>query len=248
MNTHLKVFVSCVIGAAIGSLVALEAQPTFWWVGLVVGGLVGYLSYDIREVLRAVPVAWHYAIKQPMESWKNVGMSLAGYALILTWVIPSVVLWWTLVPIIPWSEVSAGVIVLRILAVTFSFIAFFAVILGGFKIFLELKIGKEGLEAGLELNPVFVAYAFVSIAVLNKFFLPHLWSAVRTVFRFFQHLLWLIHSDLRLLCGFGAAIGASIGYASGSVLVGVLAGGVIGLVQYDLVSRRWLKIVPNSAS
>lgn len=41
-----KIFTACAIGSFIGALVALELQPLWWWLGLVIGGLVGYLSYE----------------------------------------------------------------------------------------------------------------------------------------------------------------------------------------------------------
>ena len=52
----------------------------------------------------------------------------------------------------------------------------------------------------------------------------------------------LIHSDIRLLCGVDAAIGAGIGYFAGSVIVGMFAGGLFGVVNYEVVSKRLLKL------
>ena len=54
----------------------------------------------------------------------------------------------------------------------------------------------------------------------------------------------LVHSELRLLCGVDAAIGALVGFLIGSVVLGALAGGLLGLLNYELVSKRWLKCVP----
>ena len=49
-----------------------------------------------------------------------------------------------------------------------------------------------------------------------------------------------IHSQKRLICGTDAMIGAGIGYLAGSAIIGALAGALIGLVNYELVTRRWL--------
>ncbi len=33
----------------------------FWILGLLIGGVVGYFSYDFKGILKAIPVAWKYA-------------------------------------------------------------------------------------------------------------------------------------------------------------------------------------------
>ena len=52
-----KIAFACFIGGLICSAVALMFTPTFWWFGLIAGLAGGYLSYEFREVCRAVPVA-----------------------------------------------------------------------------------------------------------------------------------------------------------------------------------------------
>ena len=61
---------------------------------------------------------------------------------------------------------------------------------------------------------------------------------------FFKNVFILIHSEFRLLCGVDAAIGAVIGYFAGYVIVGLIVGGILGVLNYELISRRWLKLVP----
>jgi len=46
--------------------------------------------------------------------------------------------------------------------------------------------------------------------------------------------------DLTLL-----GIGAIIGYFCGSAFIGAVAGAILGVVNYKLVSVRWLKMVPK---
>ncbi len=43
------------------------------------------------------------------------------------------------------------------------------------------------------------------------------------------------------------AIGASIGYFSGNALIGALAGGVFGVLNYEILSKRILHLVPVRA-
>ena len=57
MSDTAKTFLACALGALVGSLVALQFRPHFWWIGafIVVGGLVGYLAYDIPKVFGTIP-------------------------------------------------------------------------------------------------------------------------------------------------------------------------------------------------
>jgi hypothetical protein len=56
-----------------------------------------------------------------------------------------------------------------------------------------------------------------------------------------------IHSERRTTCFVAAAIGATIGYFANNAIVGAVAGGLIGLAQYQLIAVKWLKIKPRTA-
>lgn len=58
----------------------------------------------------------------------------------------------------------------------------------------------------------------------------------------------LIHSQKRLICFVDAVIGGTIGFYYHNPLVGAAVGGLLGMVNYELVSVRWLKLVPKQAS
>jgi hypothetical protein len=57
--------------------------------------------------------------------------------------------------------------------------------------------------------------------------------------------IWLvfltIHSEIRLLCGVDAMLGAAIGYYAGSAVIGAIAGGLLGVINYALITERVLK-------
>lgn len=80
-----KIFGACALGAAVGTALALELAPYLWWVGMLVGGLVGYFTYEFREVLRAAQTAWKKTIawRPFLPWWRVVGRTFAG-SLILT--------------------------------------------------------------------------------------------------------------------------------------------------------------------
>ncbi|MFH1142761.1 MAG: hypothetical protein V1695_03535 [Candidatus Uhrbacteria bacterium] len=67
-----KIAIACFIGGLLCSAVALIFTPNFWWLGLIAGLAGGYLSYEFREVLRAIPVALHAARKGGGWAWEGL--------------------------------------------------------------------------------------------------------------------------------------------------------------------------------
>lgn len=67
-NPSFKIFTVAALGAFIGSLVGLQLNHLFWWVGMLVGGGVGYLAYNLGEVIRAIPLA----VEQARIAWRRL--------------------------------------------------------------------------------------------------------------------------------------------------------------------------------
>ena len=67
-------------------------------------------------------------------------------------------------------------------------------------------------------------------------------GVARSTPRFVLGVLRLIHSDIRLLCGTDAAIGAVVGFLFGYAIVGAIIGGFLGVLNYELVSKRLLRV------
>ncbi len=56
----------------------------------------------------------------------------------------------------------------------------------------------------------------------------------------------LIHSNERLLCMVDAAIGVAVFHFTGNnIFLGMLAGGALGVINYEIISVRLLKLVPR---
>lgn len=75
MDRSLRIgLVNAVIWATIGTFVALEMNAYLWWVGLLVGGIGGYLTYEWRTVVWAIPHAWQRATswRPNREYWQMV--------------------------------------------------------------------------------------------------------------------------------------------------------------------------------
>lgn len=253
-----KVFMACALGGGVGALVALQMWQPFWWVGMLVGALVGYLAYEFDEVRRAVSLAWRKTIGwrpkwRPRREWWRVFLRL----------LPNSVLGFPSVFSVPFFSLFAWTFDAREVAgniLTFGFLVLFFVMLGvNINISTtarvlegEMNVSKAVKEAW-EIN-VFRVYFWVGPRAIGK----GVWLAVTrgpgwvargvvVIARFLWQVFCLVHSEMRLLCGLDAAIGAAVGYWLGNASIGALAGGIFGLANFEIVSRRWLKLVPMKA-
>lgn len=67
-----KIAVACFIGGMLCCAVAFMFAPAYWWFGLLAGFAGGYISYEFREVLRTIPVAWRSARNEGVRVWKGL--------------------------------------------------------------------------------------------------------------------------------------------------------------------------------
>jgi hypothetical protein len=72
----------------------------------------------------------------------------------------------------------------------------------------------------------------------TKKVIPVLWKICKTCFI-------SIHSEIRLLCMTDAILGVLAGYYSGHALIGGIVGAILGVFNYELISKRALKLVPT---
>ena len=92
------------------------------------------------------------------------------------------------------------------------------------------------------------------------FFVWSIWKEIFSISTtFFWELFKLIHSHERLLCGFDGLLGG-LGFAvwvwsdpampaiekALMVGLGAMLGGMFGFISFQLVSIKWLKLVPKS--
>ncbi|MBT7228382.1 hypothetical protein HN859_02625 [Candidatus Parcubacteria bacterium] len=264
--TSFKVTVSCAIGAVIGTVVSLEFAPHLWFLGLlcglISGFLAGYLAYDPMKVIRAIPGAFRVAGKDIagpfVHFWKYKTVTFWGFgATLLTafWVCAIGVSWFT-----PHNFFASMYIVGKFMTYDIFFshtlreediaLARIGLVVAYF-IGAQVTLSRENQPKGWNpsgsgsksfvkhLNPISAMY------YIPKLLIELLVEAVKFIYRFAVELFLNIHSDIRLLCGVDAALGATAGYFAGSVLVGMLAGAILGLLNYEILSKRVLKLVPT---
>lgn len=243
----LKVFIACALGAGIGALTALEVTRAFWWVGLFLGGLVGYLCYDPMVVARAARTAW-----REVRGWE-----------------PDRAYWRAVV--LNWGAMTMGIMSFLTLLVAFdladsltegrhhglaydeSMLSMIFKLMSGFCFLLALAEGitYRNDEKFLRMRERAILFGNPVAVVLFWPVYGIIWSVsrvpqfLRLVGRFTATFFRLIHSDLRLLCALDAALGAAVGYFTGNALVGALIGGAIGVANFEIISKRVWKLIPR---
>jgi hypothetical protein len=123
--------------------------------------------------------------------------------------------------------------------------------------FLRQQI-EDGWFAALNFNPIAAIFWMIYGIVLALIHSPSFISdaatscaatvvqAMAQLKKFVVGLFIYVHSTRRTICFVDATIGAAIGYSLGSAIYGAIAGAFLGVINYELVSVRWLKIVPAS--
>jgi hypothetical protein len=254
MKTEKSILFACFAGAALGAAVALQLHY-FWWVGLLVGGATGYLSYSLREVINAAVTAWNtLAGGLKGRAWKTalrdalvvlavlacvlVGAAstllLSVGALALATTAPESSPIWTEVPAVSgpmqiprWFWISAVVGVL---------------VLGGILSAWILRSSDRKQAWMAVLGCIAITPLVLPITLGVVFLGAIIPKGARFMWRMARLTFILTHSQMRLLCMTDASVGALIGYLCGNALIGGAIGAVLGLVDYRFTSMRWLKL------
>lgn len=256
MSKSWRIFWACAAGAGIGALIALDINGYFWWLGLIIGGLAGYLLYDIKVVVLAFPRAWRAASGWKLDrgAWKLAGLGTVAFVCVLLSSSSLILIGSyfggridhvSTLEFFSDHKTSATALMVFLIA---GVPGVLAIGVAGFSYMLLLsgastqagRVGAiEEIVSVIKIaNPVAV---FIYWPIVILWHLPAAtWQAVMVTGRFAKHLFLAIHSDERLLCGIYAAIGAGIGYFAGSAIVGALAGGVFGVINYEVVSKHIL--------
>jgi|GEM_PF-1873166 len=261
-----KIFLATALGALLGSVIALEVHPTLWWVGVFAGSAVGYLSYEVRRIPAAAWKAWQStnSYRTPAYFWSGMRGSVVLSILVGGWVCFIIVMIcaFSMALIVMTSDASVTSRALKVagtLSVSFGAFTTTLLFLITSSNAVSSKKMREWLSAFqwvdlIDFSPPLVAFLMSEVLadilrdwVKTK---PLRRAAARTVAesqeaaRVLKAFLWnlfvLIHSERRLICGVDAAIGTCIGFMSGSALLGALAGGLIGVLNYELVTHLWL--------
>lgn len=251
-----RIFLACACGSGIGSLTALQLGH-FWGLGALLGALAGYLTYDLEQIVNMIPVAWKMTASvasleinpKPIWNWfKDVWLgsfAIFSFAISLTIFLHFFLFLFLFLNSIGSQQqlnllFREGWMLLMLLLICSIFIA--AILSLASQSTLQEKNNNRKFFIGLfkNTNPVTVYLYYPAQIVI--WVVPQIPAGAVILYNFLKNLFLLIHSDLRLLCGINSLIGAVVGYFSGNVLVGALAGGLLGVVDYEIVSKQILKV------
>lgn len=226
MKTLLKVFLVCGLGSLTGTLIAKELHY-LWWIGMLAGGFLAYIGSDLKGAITAIPRAWNAVVsnrKEIAEAAAIMGVVFLIFGLLFLSVLLCVILVdnTSISKLIVASWVAIGLV--------HFFLKVFSTEVGA-----GVLSTKEVFLAILKnANPI-AFHAYHAPAGTYKLLL----FTVRFVKKYFI----IIHSDFRLSCALDAAIGTSIGHFSGNnAIVGLIAGGIAGVMNYGFISRKLLRL------
>ncbi|MBI4020872.1 MAG: hypothetical protein HY369_01380 [Candidatus Aenigmarchaeota archaeon] len=250
-----SIFIAIALGALLGGLLVRDAG--FGWLGIVIGGLLGYLVVNFSRLRAAIPQAWaHATARQRLRApfpWKEV-ITFFFLTLPMSITVVGGLVGFLAVGSLLTGEATPGTGNFVGGLVGFSCLSLFmSICLTGLIAFIMVKDpGKRqewikiAQQSALRYNPVVVAVYWIPRLVLKTAAVLARTAVAAAVFGwlFTRILFCLVHSDRRLLCMLDAAAGAwAIGYLGWQPLVGAVLGGLTGVAQYALLSARarsWL--------
>lgn len=299
-----KIAFACFVGGVLCCGVALLFAPFYWWLGLIAGFAGGYISYEFREVLRAIPIALAAAKKGSLNAWENVIVNAKAWlsqphpffylGALLT--LPLTILFGPYLFADMMKDTRTHVLSVSFTVLQLSFMYVQATIILGalFSIFTfigarvvekcywvptfeasggdQQKWFKEMQEKGYREVPVtysdiarwtakgFVATLKFFVWTLWKYLVIGVWAMLCFSGCFLWHFFKLIHSEKRVLCAIDGTIGGAVSYiwlASPSmsfaqqvtlVIFGGFLGAAFGVVNWEIVSKRILHVVPANGT
>ena len=227
MNRSLKIFVACALGGGIGTFVALQLTPSFWWLGLIAGGFVGYASYDFKTVIVASREAWSKTVSIKLTR-EQVGWLLVSLCCLSNFLFFILTVWLVDKYQFPNPKASKQAFAL----VFYCLVTMMAACIRGAYLEQKKRGGFSAWEQQkflmLHFNPIAALFGWPALVLRTIF--KYFWKAIVLFPRavcisgaFIKMVFILIHSEIRLLCMLDAAIGAGVGYYFGSALIRALA-------------------------
>lgn len=267
-----KIMLACFIGGCICTLIALLVAPAFWWLGILAGFIIGYFAYDLKEIYYAIPKAWRATKKSIGSLGKYVKSNpvyllaiVCGFIFgLLTFIFLDAT---TDVKVPIGSNVFLSFLT-SLLASIFSCLSItgFASLgansdeieintpetLNNYSYGIIISWVGRGLLILVKLLAIFLfwkMWKWIAIGIAYA-----IWYSIKFSGIFLYKLFYLIHSYKRLLCAVDGSLGGVLTYwlmrakhltVQEFILV-VVCGGImgagIGLLNWELVSKRLLKV------
>lgn len=253
MITEKRIAIACFAGAALGALLALQFGY-FWWVGILIGGAIGYVTFRFKEVIHATRIAWSslLAAKVTGAGIKQSVLNVLGFLGVLLGLIGCafsvlILSLGALAGLVAgpqgspdWPVQSAPVQPTAVPQMVWMLAAAGALVSVLLLVFLVARSGNRKTACLAILGCVLATPLFLPITLLAAFAWTNVPRAGRLAFRLTRHIFILINSELRLLCMVDALLGALAGYFCGNAFIGGVIGALLGWLNYRFISVRWL--------
>lgn len=260
MTTTMHVFLATALGSFVGALVALQLGQFAWWFGSLVGAAIGYISYQPLVIVSAIPRSLAKATsKRALVRWRAFRRSWVGYTAIMSSLAFVVLLPATLMVLFGgevYHHIGFGV------GGATLFVCILIPLISATDSAMQKRSGLSKRDWGLSeyhfinvyfrwfpqwlarVIPLTISAAPGLAIKIGSWVFRTAAASTSWCLRFTWYLFTEIHSNIQLLCGVDAAIGAAVGYFLENAALGAVMGGLFGVVNYEIVSKRWLKLVP----
>ena len=234
----------------VGAIVAKQFEA-LWWIGLIFGFISGYIGYDIRSFLGAIPVAL-------ASSCAEVGTFIPTTGRLKRFACCA---FYTFGAGVCTGLICFGAISLLIFPLTHVSECLLMASYGGFfmGIFLVWMTPSDSkTDAGTQMHiedmstiirwmhpipfairtlPLGIFYSLRVVAWITE-------KGSELGWRFLYHLYRLVHSHERVLFGLDVALGVAIGHYSGNALLGGFAGAAWWILDWHVISVKLMRAQP----
>lgn len=239
----------------IGVLVSLHFfGPGILWVKVTFGLIAfvaGYIGYDFREFLSAIPVAFREACAG-MQSWIPTCAGLKRFARFAFYTFGAgasitVTFFGAILLVISPPPTEFVITSLQWAAYfgIFGGLTFMFIASSSFKTEDSLQRHIEAMSHVIQLfHPILfvvrtawigIFYALLGVAWMTE-------KGCEFGWRFAYHLYYLVHSRGRVLFGIDVAIGFSVGYQYGNPLLGGICGIAFWVLDWHLISIKLMQV------
>lgn len=260
--TGFKIFFAAAFGALIGALTGLQiAEHSLWAAiaGFFVGGFTGYVSYEFKTVLQTIRDVWRSMPHILSNGWLIFRSALKSWLMVtlyMTAPTASLILCVFSVPLI--ATMTEDVMIgFKLVAVCVGIALFICLVMGP-ALVKGCGSNLDGWKKiALYTNPlaVFGYWPFVGLYRGSRWLVVNrrpIWndlvSMTAGIFIFTKRIYIGIHSDVRLMLFIDSGLGTLVGYVAGNALIGALAGGILGILNYYLVATFLLGITPKGVN
>ena len=252
MNTGTKIGLASAFGAFAGGVVAWYAHHAWWAVllGLLVGALAGYLSYEWKAVQQTTVRILKTEIRIPRPNKNAVLFSLGAGIVVGGWFAWGITVFCGLYELVEsTARTRTFLSFVCPIAFTLAFLLTFAMTFRGTGVTNPNDV-IEMWEIVKTLNPIALPFTLAFFGIrgvwtYRKKIAATLVRFAKWTARVTRKIFIAIHCEERVQSAFYAAVGVLVGHFASHAFIGVLIGAVVGFVlgsvSYKLISVRFLK-------